>query len=59
MTTTEFRTRATALLSHARAAGLQPLKIMGATYLRRAFGALDGLLSGLAGDDERRPPPKE
>ncbi len=56
LTTEEFRTRVTSLLDHARAAGLQPLKIMGAAYARRAFAALDGFLSGLAGDDERKPP---
>ena len=59
LTSGEFRRGVADLFDPAREGGLEPLKILGATYARRAFAAIDGFLSGLAGDDERKPPPKE
>ena len=43
----EFREEFRDLLERAKKAGLQPVKIMGAHYLRKGAGMLRGVLDGL------------
>ena len=52
MTLNDVRDRFTGIVNSARAAGL-------ATVTNRGFAALEGFFGALAGDKEKRPPPKE
>ena len=50
LTSQEFADALDKLVAHARTAGLRPLKIMAATYVRQSMGLIDGLLAALDGD---------
>ena len=52
MTINDVRDRFVGIVNSARAAGL-------ATVTNRGFAALEGFFGALAGDKEKRPPPKE
>ena len=52
MTINDVRDRFVGIVNNARAAGL-------ATVTNRGFAALEGFFGALAGDKEKRPPPKE
>ena len=51
MTINDVRDRFVGIVNNARAAGL-------ATVTNRGFAALEGFFGALAGDKEKRPPPK-
>ena len=50
LTSQEFVEALDKLLEHARAAGVRPLQVMAATYVKQGMGMIDGLLSALEGD---------
>ena len=50
LTSQEFADALDKLVAQARTAGLRPLQIMAATYVRQSMGLIDGLLAALDGD---------
>ena len=50
LTSQEFTEALDMLVARARTAGLRPLQIMAATYVRQSMGLIDGLLAALDGD---------
>ena len=50
LTSKEFTEALDKLVAQARVAGLRPLQIMAATYVRQSMGLIDGFLAALDGD---------
>ena len=54
LTSEEFGSALADLIERARAAGMRPLQIMAATYMKQSIAMVDGLLAALEGGDKEK-----
>ena len=54
LTSEEFADALENLIKRARAAGMRPLQIMAATYMKQSIAMVDGLLAALEGGDKEK-----
>ena len=54
LTSEEFAKALDQLVTRARAAGIRPLQVMAATYLKQGMDMLDGVLGALEGSSQKK-----
>ena len=54
LTSEEFGSALADLIERARAAGMRPLQIMAATYMKQSIAMVDGLLAALEGGGKEK-----